>query len=444
MTQTPTRTPTSTPTNTPTQTPTDTPTVTPTPTSTSVPGTPTITLDKTKSKFNGIVTASLSGFAPNSPITVQFANQAPYPAVKSDENGDAEMTFRTPLLPYGAYTVTATDEDGNTDSTTLRIIPRILLGDTSGPEGMRIGVHLYGFSPGNRVEIRWCDLSGCTTNPASYDVLATETIASNGRGQVAVFVPTGTGAGRHRIVAKVIGVSRSVSTVFDVTSGGSAAEIRAAPTPVATPAATPVISPTAEATATPTNTATPTVDPVSPTATWEPTVVPSIEATATSTATATVEPMATAPPTETATEVVSQPVPYRVMQTSHSPSTVSGTNAVDGDPGTVWRTADGQEPGRVAVLRLELEGEAAIGSVRVLPGADGLLGTPTIETSSDGESWSYYAEPDVTAVNAEGWIAINAARPVSARYVRMVFVNASELPILGGVAEIEVLPSDSR
>ena len=54
---------------------------------------------------------------------------------------------------------------------------RIMLApDDSGPVGFRFRVYLYGFSPGNQVQVRWYDANGTT-----YHTLGTLTIAANGR-----------------------------------------------------------------------------------------------------------------------------------------------------------------------------------------------------------------------------------------------------------------------
>jgi hypothetical protein len=249
--------------------------------------------------------------------------------------------------------------------------------------------------------------------------------------------------GDHTLRGKVIGISRSASTGFEVTEvSASEAGETPAPTPfvtptatsTATPTGTPVLEPSATATVTPTATITPTpiADPGSATATWEPTVLPSVEPTATPALTA------------TATGVAGGPTPYPIAQTSRSASTVPGTTAIDGDPATVWQTADGEDPGRVAVLTLELEGPAPIGEVRILPGSDGLLGTATVEVSGDGESWSYFGEPDLINADSEGWLYVqlntHTELTQSIQYVRVVFVGPGDARPLGGIAEIEVRP----
>jgi hypothetical protein len=161
------------------------------------------------------------------------------------------------------------------------------------------------------------------------------------------------------------------------------------------------------------------------------------------------EPTSTESPTATApaTEVAVGPTPYPIARTSRSASTGPGTTAIDGDPATVWGTADGEEPGRVAVLTLELEEPAPIGEVRLLPGPDGLLGMATVEVSDDGETWTYFGEPDPTLADDHGWLSVQLNRvstlDISQHFVRVVFISAGDSQSLGGIAEIEVWPPRS-
>ena len=125
-----------------------------------------------------------------------------------------------------------------------------------------------------------------------------------------------------------------------------------------------------------------------------------------------------------------------------------GTTAIDGDPATVWQTADGEDPGRVAVLTLELEGSVPIGEVRLLPGPDGLQGTATVEVSTDGETWSYFGEPGQSRADDENWLYVQLQSATTLEqavtYVRVVFVSAGDSRLLGGIAEIEVWPPRSQ
>jgi hypothetical protein len=272
-----------------------------------------------------------------------------------------------------------------------------------------------------------------------------------------IAIPSGAETGQHKIQGKIVGLSKSASAVFTVISGGTAASADLSP-----PA-------TVTETISPTGTPNPAASPVvtgTPDTTYAPTVGPTSEFdwTATPTVTGTpdvtdVEPTETATATEAATPVdtPSGPTPYPVVQTKRSASTTSGTNAVDGDPAAVWQTAPDTDPGRIAILTLDLGAARRVDRVRLLAGPDGLLGSATLETSMDGDHWSYFATPIAAAAIEDDWLTIvpdpgaaPAGTPipvagsgtVTARYVRVVFVNDQNPPVLGGVAEVQVWPPD--
>jgi subtilisin len=146
-------------------------------------------------------------------------------------------------------------------------------------------------------------------------------------------------------------------------------------------------------------------------------------------------------PEPTATET--GPTPYPVVQTSRSASTLPGTLAIDGNPETVWQTVPGGDPGRVAVLTLDLGQSVELGEVRILPGAEGLLGRAAIETSTDGVEWVYFAELIGISADVDGWLEAGPGEGVGllvrTRYARVVFVGTGGQP-LGGIAEIEIMP----
>jgi hypothetical protein len=233
-----------------------------------------ISLSTEKSKYNGTVGATLTGFTPNAAFTVYWPDGLVLGQGIVDGAGNATLSFRTPLYPLGTYEIRAIDSAGRAATNTLRIIPRIKLTEDSGPGGTVIRVYLYGFAPGNQVDIKWYALDG-----ASYTVLSTVTIADNGRASRLVTIPEDAPVGEHRIQGDVIGIRRSTSDTFSVT-----------PTISVEPSATPTA--TATATAEPTETSTPVP---SGTATPE----PSVTTTPVPTETSTPEPTGTAPPTET-------------------------------------------------------------------------------------------------------------------------------------------------
>jgi hypothetical protein len=176
-----------------------------------VPGV--VSLSKTKSKYNGVIGVGLSTFTPNRVITLRWPDGTVLATVTADGNGSAVTSFRTPLAPYGTYSIEGRDSAGRIGNAELSVIPRIMLApEDSGPVGYRFRVYFYGFSAGEQVQIQWYD-----TNGTSYHVLKTVSIADNGRGTSLVYVPTGAALGDHMIRGKVIGVNRSASTKFVVT-----------------------------------------------------------------------------------------------------------------------------------------------------------------------------------------------------------------------------------
>ncbi len=226
-------------------------------------GPSTVTLSKAKSKYNGPITVTLSGYTPGSTVTVRWSDNTVLATATMNSAGAGTTSFRTPLVAYGTYTVYATDTSNRQDSTSLSVIPRIKLTEYAGPVGSVIRVYFYGFSAGEQVQVQWYT----STTSTSFKVLKTVTIASNGRATTLITIPNGSAIGDHKIAGKVIGVSRSASDTYKVTAPGSSEEPTATPSATATASATP--EPTGTATPEPTSTGTP-----EPTATVEPSPEP--------------------------------------------------------------------------------------------------------------------------------------------------------------------------
>jgi hypothetical protein len=238
--------------------------------------------------------------------------------------------------------------------------------------------------------------------------------------------------------------SRTFDLVIDEVTMDTVSGFRqAAPAPTATATMTPTTTavPTEAATLTPTASAVPTV---LPTETPSPAPTTTIESTPTATVLPTELPTATETGIAivTPTEPVAEATPYPVVQTRRSASTVSGTFAVDSDPGTVWQTAESEDPGNNAILTLDLGEPVVVGSLHLLPGTNGLLGLATIETSLDGGVWSFFADPAPAVCDQDGWIRVlpdpSVNRSATARYLRNPFANPGDAPTLGGIAGIEV------
>lgn len=273
-------------------------TTTPKPSATPRSAAPKVVLDKTKSKFNGWVTASFLGFTPGGIVTLRWSDGTVLGQAAASESGTGAIRFRTPLVALGDYLVEASNNFGQAASSNFRVIPRIMIApDDHGPVGTMFRIYLYGFSPGERVDIKFFASDG-----QSSQVLATVTIASNGRARTdRLYIPNGTTLGDHKIVGDVIGVARSASLFFEVTRAAASR----AEEPSATPSPTTTTTPELLATITPITTQTATTTPV-------PTDTPVIDPTATETAppvdTATPEPTATESPTEAPTATEFPPV----------------------------------------------------------------------------------------------------------------------------------------
>jgi hypothetical protein len=300
-TATPTRTATPKATATKTATPTNTPTKTPT----TAGGSAAVSLSKAKSKYNGVVDATLSGFTPNGPVTLSWPepfeitsgpNAGQFTTTlatgTTDDAGAATLELRTPLEPLGDYVITARDGANRMATATLRVIPRILLNETSGPATTKLRVYFYGFGPGDVIEVRWYKTGSASS---SFTAIKQITVADNGRASTLVPIPSNASLGAHLIVGKVVGVGRSASTTFTLTGPGAASVPEATVTPSLLPTVT--ATPTPEATAPSTPEATETA-----TATASSTVEPTATETPTATTTPTATPTPAAVPSEAPTE----------------------------------------------------------------------------------------------------------------------------------------------
>jgi hypothetical protein len=108
---------------------------------------------------------------------------------------------------------------------------------------------------------------------------------------------------------------------------------------------------------------------------------------------------------------------------------------VDEDPSTVW-TAPGYPDQQVAVFVADLGEESNVGLVRWLPGVEGIAGELYLSISSDGQEWT---DIDLgLAIQEEEWTGVQL--DTSARFVRFAFIDTGELPVLGGIAEVEIWP----
>jgi hypothetical protein len=184
-----------------------------------------LVLDKAKSKYNGTIVATVSGFGNFATVNLTWPDNTLLAKIRVDGAGNGSASFRTPLAPLGDHVVRATDSDGNLATDVLRTIPRLKLSQSSGPAGTPVNIALYGFASGEQVDVQWS-----TDKGTSFESLATVTIADTGRGIARVTIPPAATIGSHTIRTQNSGESHSVKISFEVTS----------PSPSASPAASPV------------------------------------------------------------------------------------------------------------------------------------------------------------------------------------------------------------
>ncbi len=125
---------------------------------------------------------------------------------------------------------------------------------------------------------------------------------------------------------------------------------------------------------------------------------------------------------------------YPVVDSGRSENSTTSLTIYDGDPSTYWATATDVPPTE-AFVYVDLGAVQPIGTIRWLFAAEGLADGMQIQVSADGGTWAALAAPG----NAPAGFWQELVAGVSARYVRFAFANPSQLPAIGGLAEVEIL-----
>ena len=134
----------------------------------------------------------------------------------------------------------------------------------------------------------------------------------------------------------------------------------------------------------------------------------------------------------------------RVVKADSAEPGFEPQNAIDGDPSTIWHTAwSPQPPGPPHEIQIELGQAAVLRGIAILPRQDGnpngQIKDYACYASGDGKEWG-----EAVATGSLGKDpkrkTIRFARPVEARYVRLVALSS----VTGGpwtsIAELELLP----
>jgi hypothetical protein len=175
-----------------------------------------LTLSKTKSKPDGRVEATLARFTPDSDVTLRWEDGAELGTARTDGDGNAVITFRTPSLPYGSYVVTAEDASGLTGAAQLAVIPSIQTTSETVAAGESLDVSLSGFAAGKEVEIRLV-----STDRLTFEVIGSATTGPDGSATATVAIPAATQPGEHLLVAQpATGERRSASDRIAVIAPG--------------------------------------------------------------------------------------------------------------------------------------------------------------------------------------------------------------------------------
>jgi hypothetical protein len=124
-----------------------------------------------------------------------------------------------------------------------------------------------------------------------------------------------------------------------------------------------------------------------------------------------------------------------VARIQRSEGSSAGQVLVDQDPGTVW-TTDGSAVVPLAAFIADLDAPQHVSLIRWQVGPEGLAGTLHVSVSTDNENWTDL--PIDTIASPGEWQEITVDANV--QYIRFVFVNDDGLPVVGGIAEIEVWP----
>jgi len=134
----------------------------------------------------------------------------------------------------------------------------------------------------------------------------------------------------------------------------------------------------------------------------------------------------------------------RVVKVDSAESGFEAQNAMDGDPSTMWHTAWSPQPlGPPHEIQIELRKPAVLQGIAILPRQDGNPNGQVKDyacyVSLDGKGWG---EPV-----AKGSLAkdptrqtIRFARPVEARYVRLVALASVSGGRWTSIAELELVP----
>lgn len=122
----------------------------------------------------------------------------------TDGQGDFSCGFVVGAVPYGSYTLTATDGSGNTATTTVQVDPQLVLSSTNGLVGSSLTTWMSGFSASSSISLSWTKGTACSG-----------TTTAAGTFGCGLVVPAGTSPGYYTFTA-TDGSGHAASATYQV------------------------------------------------------------------------------------------------------------------------------------------------------------------------------------------------------------------------------------
>jgi hypothetical protein len=134
----------------------------------------------------------------------------------------------------------------------------------------------------------------------------------------------------------------------------------------------------------------------------------------------------------------------RVVSVDSEAVGYEGSNAIDGNPDTVWHTVwEGKAPQYPHQITIELEEHIEIKGLTYLPRQDmsnGWIAEYSVYLSADGKNWGD-AVAGGNFQKGRGKKKIAFAKTHNAKFIRFVAVSGFDGQIFASIAELEVIPA---
>jgi len=167
-----------------------------------------ITISPTAGYVGDTVTASGSGFAANTDVTIYFDSTSAKTTTTDASGNFSAVTFTVPPSSKGAHAVKGKDPDNESPSVNFSVSQKISVTPTGGAPGLPVTVNGSGFATDKTITIKY-NAVAVTTTPATV-----KTDALNGSFSASFIVPSGV-AGTYAIEAS--DGTNSASANFAVT-----------------------------------------------------------------------------------------------------------------------------------------------------------------------------------------------------------------------------------